>query len=179
MGEPELEEEALRLEARDGELVAERRTMADAPPETVVTDPSGVARTIQMTQIESGLWRGQTPVTAQGLHRAASGELTTVAAAGPLNPKEFMDIRATAARVAPAVTASGGGAFFVGDRSGRSPNIRRVAPDRVASGGDWIGLVRHDRFRVRDVSETPAFPWWAALPLIFALIAVAWRLESR
>ena len=43
---------------------------------------------------------------------------TALAAAGPLNPVEYADVRTTAEKLGPAARASGGGVFWVGAPKG-------------------------------------------------------------
>ena len=78
-----------------------------------------------------------------GLYRVSDGTRTALAAAGPLNPVEFADVRTTADKLGPIAEASGGGVFWVGD--GAMPEMRRVSPGRAAAGHGWIGLARERR----------------------------------
>jgi hypothetical protein len=179
MKEPELEEESLSAEARGGELHITRRTMADSPPPVLVTTPTGAQRTVFLSPAEPGLFRGTAPAVEQGLYRLDDGALSAVAAAGPLNPLEFSDVRATDAKLAPIVQATGGGVIWLQDLSRGAPSVRRVSPGREAAGKDWIGLRENNRYTVKSVSQRALLEPLAALALIGLLIVLAWRRESR
>ena len=61
-----------------------------------------------------------------GLYRLNDATLTAVAAAGPLNPKEVADMRATDQILKPLADQSGGSVHWLTDGV---PQIRRVGPD--------------------------------------------------
>ena len=61
----------------------------------------------------------------------------------------------------PVARATGGGVFWVGD--GDIPEMRRVAPGRVAAGHNWLGLRANGDYVVTGFSETPLLPGIAAL----------------
>jgi hypothetical protein len=100
-----------------------------------------------------------------------------LAAAGPLNPIEFADVRTTAEKLAPIVKASGGGIFWAGD--GTIPQIRRVSAGRAAAAYGWLGLRANGDYLVTGFREMPLFPAVAALLLALALLLAAWRREGR
>ncbi len=112
-----------------------------------------------------------------GLYRVSDGSHTALAAAGPLNPIEFADVRTTGEKLAPVVKASGGGIFWSGD--GTIPQVRRVSPGRVAAGHGWMGLRQNGDYLVTGFSEMPLFPAFAALLLAIGLLIAAWRREGR
>jgi hypothetical protein len=113
-----------------------------------------------------------------GLYRVSDGTRTALAAAGPLNPIEFADVRATPDRLKPLASATGGGVFWIGD-NGHVPQLRRVSPGRAASGYDWIGFRQNGDYVVTGFRETPLFPAVAALILAIGLLIAAWRREAR
>src|SRR5262249_12085208 len=57
MKEPELEEERLTLKLQGSQLVAERRTMRDSVEPVIVSTPMGEKRTLNLAQVEPGLFR--------------------------------------------------------------------------------------------------------------------------
>jgi hypothetical protein len=95
MKEPELESEALSAAIVGDTVRITRRTMAKETPAVKLTMPSGKVVDLPLTRIEPGLWRAETKGGELGLYRATDGILSTVTAAGPLNPKEVADMRAT------------------------------------------------------------------------------------
>jgi hypothetical protein len=150
--------------------------MAAAPPIVTMTDPSGEKSTITLTKAEPGIWRGTAKADALGLYRVTDGTLSAVAAAGPLNPKEVSDMRATDAILAPVAAQSGGSVHWLEDGM---PSVRRIEKGDTASGSDWIGLTANHATRITSVEETPLLPEWIALLLLLGTLLLAWRLEGR
>lgn len=176
MKEPELEAENLSAAVVDGEMVVTRRTMAaDAKP-VDMTMPSGAHVTIPLARIEAGTWRGTVKVRELGLYRLTDGTLSAVTAAGPLNPKEVADMRATSDVLEPLAKASGGSVHWLTDGA---VGLRRVAPAQTAFGSDWIGVRRNNAYRVTALEQQPLLPAWAALLLVVGSLFLAWRLEGR
>jgi len=176
MKEPELEEERLTAAITGGDIVIERRTMAAAPPPVTLTGPSGKQTAITLGKIEPGIWRGTAKADALGLYRVSDGKLAAVAAAGPLNPKEVADMRATDAILRPIAEQSGGSVHWLADGI---PAIHRVEPGHRMSGEDWIGIAANNATRVTSVEQTPLLPVWAALILLLGTLMLAWRQEGR
>jgi hypothetical protein len=176
MKEPELEEEKLTATIAGSDITVERRTMAPAPPPVTLTDPAGRQSPVPLEKVEPGLWRGKAKADALGLYRVSDGKLSAVAAAGPLNPKEVADMRATDTILGPVAEKSGGSVHWLQDGM---PDIRRVGRGGTMAGSDWIGLAANHATRVIAVEETPLFPVWAALLLLLGTLLLAWRQEGR
>jgi len=176
MKEPELETESLSAAIADGELAVTRHTLAAGTPPVTVTTPSGRTLTLPLTKTAPGTWRGSAKVSELGLYRLTDGKLSTVTAAGPLNPREVADMRATDAILKPIAEASGGSVRWISDGI---PHIRRVGPGDTASGADWIGLRRNGAYRVTSMSQSPLLPAWAALLLVLGTLLLAWKMEGR
>ena len=96
-----------------------------------VTAPDGSTSTLALTPEQGGRSSGTLAVNQMGLYRVTDGTRTALAAAGPLNPIEFADVRATPDKLAPLVSASGGGIYWIADGV---PEIRRVAAGRATAG---------------------------------------------
>src|SRR6201991_337634 len=73
MKQPDLDEEALRLQTQGHDLVVIRQTMADSVAPVTVTSPSGATREVTLTQGEPGVWRATVKATELGLWRATDG----------------------------------------------------------------------------------------------------------
>jgi hypothetical protein len=176
MKEPELEEESLSMSIAGGNIAIERHTMADTAGAVTLTMPSGRKKTVTLTKAAPGLWRANVRADELGLYRANDATLTAVAAAGPLNPKEVADMRATDQVLSPLARQSGGSVHWLTDGM---PDIRRVGPGAVASGENWIGLRANGAYRVTQVEQQPLLPVWAALALLIGTLLFAWRMEGR
>ncbi len=176
MKEPELEEERLSAAITNGDIAIERRTMADTAAPVTLTFPSGKKQTVTLEKAAPGLWRVHVKADELGLYRLTDGKLSAVAAAGPLNPKEVADMRATGAILQPVIEASGGSVRWLSDGI---PTIRRVGANATASGENWIGLRSNNAYRVSSVEQQKLLPPWGALLLLIGTLLLAWRMESR
>jgi hypothetical protein len=176
MKEPELEEERLAASIEGGAISVERRTMAETAKPVTMTDPSGHQSTISLNKIEPGIWRASARIDQLGLYRLTDGTLSTVTAAGPLNPKEVADMRATDTILKPLAEATGGSIHWLADGV---PDVRRVGPSQTASGGTWIGLRSNGAYRVTSVEQRPLLSPWFALVLVLGTMLLAWRFEGR
>ena len=176
MKEPDLEENDLRAMVEGDRLQITRQSLEPDDRPVNVTMPDGSSRSLTLTPESGGRSSGSLPITEMGLYRVTDGTRTALAAAGPLNPVEFADVRTTPDKLAPIVTATGGGIFWAG--SGSIPEIRRVAPERTAAGHNWMGLRANGDYTVTGFSELPLLPGIAALLLIIGGLLAAWRREG-
>jgi hypothetical protein len=176
MKEPELEEERLTAVISGGEIAIERHSMADTIKPVTLTYPSGKKVTLPLPKVAPGLWRATMKADELGLYRATDGEFNAVAAAGPLNPKEVSDMRATGAVLKAPAEATGGSVHWLADGM---PAIRRIAPGASMAGDNWVGLKANHAYRVTSVEQQALFPVWLALLLIVGTLLLAWRVEGR
>jgi hypothetical protein len=176
MKEPDLEENDLRASIDGDHLLVTRQSLEPDDKPVTVTAPDGTTSPLNLTPQEGGRSTGTLTVSQMGLYRVSDGLRTALAAAGPLNPIEFADVRATPDKLAPIVSASGGGVFWIADGI---PQIRRVAAGRVTAGNGWLGLRENDDYTVAGFTETPLLPGIAALFLAIGALIAAWRREGR
>ncbi|MSP03651.1 MAG: hypothetical protein EXR07_21825 [Acetobacteraceae bacterium] len=180
MREPALEENALTARVNEGRLAVQRRSTDPAPPGAVtVTDPDGKAQTIPLSQTSPGQAAASVPATTPGVWQVTDGAQTAFAAAGAADPPEIADLRATATVVGKLARESGGGVHWLGARAAIDvPALRRTEPDRPASGGSWIGMQRRRDNIVTGVASLTLLPAWLSVPVILALLVLAWRREG-
>ena len=180
MGEPELDEERLSASVAEGELTAVRATLSGEAPPLEITWPSGDTASVPMAEAAPGRFAASLPVEETGLVRLRSGELTTVVSAGPLNPREYTNLRLDPEGLAPLVEASGGGAFEIGTGTDPAlPELRRPRAGSVQAGTGWAGLQRNGAYQVLEARRTPLAPGLLAVALALALMGMAWRREGR
>jgi hypothetical protein len=177
MKEPDLEENDLRAAIDGNQLVVTRQSLEPDDRPVTVTFPNGKSRTLKLTPDEGGRSTGRLAISEMGLYRVSDGGMTALAAAGPLNPVEFSDVRTTPDKLAPVVAATGGGIFWVG--SGGIPEIRRVAAGDAAAGQDWLGLRANGDYTVSGFREVQLLPAVVILVLIVSGLVGAWRREGR
>jgi hypothetical protein len=176
MKEPDLEENDLRATIDGDRLVVTRQSLEQDDKPVTVTAPDGTGSTLALTPGDGGRSSGTLQVDQMGLYRVTDGTRTALAAAGPLNPIEFADVRATAEKLGPLAAASGGGVFWIVDGI---PEIRRVSAGRGAAGHNWLGLTENGDYVVAGFSEMPLLPGIAALLLAVGTLIAAWRREGR
>jgi hypothetical protein len=177
MKEPDLEENDLRAVIDGDRLVVTRQSLQPDNRPVTVTLPDGTSRSLTLAAEAGGRSSGTLAITEMGLYRVSDGLKSALAAAGPLNPIEFADVRTTPDKLAPVATATGGGVFWVG--SGQIPEVRRVAPADTAAGDGWMGFRANGDYTVAGFSEIPLLPAVAALLLIVGGLLAAWRREGR
>ncbi len=181
MKEPDLEEEALRAEARDGRIEVERRSLKPSSAPVTVQRPDGVEQPLQLEERSDGLAVGALGATLPGIWRIRDGQREALATVGAVNPREFADVRATPDKLKPLSAAAGGGILWMRDGS---PDIRlldkgRGTGPREAAGRNWLGLIRQNDYVVTGLSLTPLAPALLMLALGIAGLMLMWRRESR
>jgi len=180
MKQPELEEEALRLNVQGRNITIERQTMADGVNEVTLTAPSGATRTLTLQPVEPGLWRSAVTTNELGLWRATDGKLTALANVGPANPREFAQVTSTTEVLGALANATGGDARRLAN--GNNLDVPRVAAVRTSTtfkGDDWIGLKMRDASVVRGIGVLPIFAGLIGLLLLVGSLAATWAREGR
>ncbi len=190
MKEPDLEEEALRAKARGGDLTVERQTMADTTTPVTVTKPSGATETLTLTAAEPGLWRATMKADELGLYRVEQDDKRAFANVGPVNPREFIDVRSTGDKLKPLVDATHGRIARMADAAG-DLTLPRVVPMRsgvTMGGSDWIGIRATDASVLKGITRVPLFYGFVGLfgiAGLFGLLALVglpfatWIREGR
>ena len=180
MKQPDLDEEALRLQIHGHDLVVLRQTMADSVARVTVTSPSGATRELTLSASEPGTWTSTIPGNKLGLWQATDGTLKALINVGPTNPKEFSEVTSTTDMLKPLTLATGGDARRVVD--GSSIDLPRIVPVRAASvfrGDGWMGVKMRDASVVRGVGVLPMFAGLIGLLLLLGAFAATWLREGR
>ncbi|MEL7027069.1 MAG: hypothetical protein AAGO57_07575, partial [Pseudomonadota bacterium] len=176
MGEPELDEEALRVSAEGQRMTITRRSLGSSVGEVEITGPDGTVTLVPLEETSPGRFTAEWEAPEIGLYRLIEGEEEAVIALGPAAPREFEQTIASGDVLAPAVEASRGGILAVEDGV---PDLRRVREGRPAAGRGWIGITPREAYLTADISVTPILPAWGFLLLACALAIGAWLREGR
>ncbi|MBF9035432.1 hypothetical protein HKCCE2091_14390 [Rhodobacterales bacterium HKCCE2091] len=176
MGEPDLEEEALRAEADGQTITITRRTLAEGVGPVTVTGPDGEAFAVELEETSPGEFTAELDAGEQGLYRLSEGDRETVVALGPAAPLEFEETIASGARLEPAVDARRGGIVRIEDGL---PDLRRVAEGRNAAGNGWLGLTPREAYLTTDITVMPLIRPWLFLLLAAGLMLAAWIREGQ
>ncbi|MDJ1006681.1 MAG: hypothetical protein QNJ13_02560 [Paracoccaceae bacterium] len=176
MGEPELDEEALRVAAEGQRMTITRRTLGESVGDVEITGPDGSVVALPLEETAPGRFTADWDAPEIGLYRLAEGEEEAVIALGPAAPREFEATVASADVLGPAAEATRGGIARV--ETG-VPDLRRVREGRPAAGRGWIGITPRSAYLTADVTVSPILPAWAFLLLASALAIGAWLREGR
>jgi hypothetical protein len=180
MKQPDLDEEALRLQVQGHDITVVRQTMADSVAPVTVTSPSGATRDLTLASGEPGEWRATIPANELGLWQAGDGTLKALINVGPTNPKEFSEVTSTTETLKPLAQATGGDARRVVD--GASLELPRIVPVRASSvfrGDGWMGVKMRDASVVTGVGVLPIFAGLIGLLLLLGAFAATWLREGR
>jgi len=180
MKQPDLDEEALRMQVQGHDLVVVRQTMADSVAPVTVTSPSGATRELTLSEGEPGEWRATLPANELGLWQATDGTLKALINVGPTNPKEFSEVTSTPDTLKPLAQATGGDARRVVD--GASIDLPRIVAVRASSvfhGDGWMGVKMRDASVVKGVGVLPIFAGLIGLLLLLGGFAATWLREGR
>ena len=177
MKEPELEEESLSAEVRDGGLQVNRRSLSTQEVPVKVKAPNGTEQTVLPQPAAAGVFTSHLDITEPGLYSLTDGKITAIAAVGTPNPLESYDVVSTEAKVGPLSEATGGGVFWLEDAV--APAMRRVVPGRVAHGSTWLGLKANKQVAVTGVTQTPLSPVALILLLVMGGAMLAWWREGK
>jgi hypothetical protein len=180
MKQPDLDEEALRLQVHGKDLVVQRQTMADTVAPVTVTSPSGATRELTLSAGDPGTWSATMPAGELGLWQATDGTLKALINVGPTNPKEFSEVTSTPDMLKPLVQATGGDAQRVADGSSiELPRIVPVHSSSVFHGDGWMGVRMRDASVVKGVGVLPVFAGLIGLLLLLGALAATWLREGR
>jgi hypothetical protein len=180
MKQPDLDEEALRLQIHGKDLSVQRQTMADTVAPVTVTSPSGATRELTLTAGDPGIWNATLPANELGLWQATDGTLKALINVGPTNPKEFSEVTSTTDMLKPLTQATGGDARRVVD--GTSVDLPRIVPVHSSSvfrGDGWMGVRMRDASVVKGVGVLPVFAGLIGLLLLLGAFAATWLREGR
>jgi hypothetical protein len=180
MKQPDLDEEALRLQVQGKDLQVVRQTMGDAVAPVTVTSPSGATKELTLTAGDPGEWHASMPANELGLWQATDGTLKALINVGPTNPKEFSEVTSTTDMLQPLAQATGGDAKRVVD--GSSIELPRIVPVRASTvfhGDGWMGVKMRDASVVKGVGVLPIFAGLIGLLLLLGAFAATWLREGR
>ena len=180
MKQPDLDEEALRLQVQGHDLVVLRQTMADSVTPVTVTSPTGAKNQLSLSESEPGTWRSAMPANELGLWQATDGTLKALINVGPTNPREFAEVTSTTELLKPLAQATGADVRRIVDRS--TVELPRIVPVRASSvfrGDGWMGVRMRDASVVKGVGVLPLFAGFIGLLLLLGAFAATWLREGR
>ena len=176
MGEPELDEEALRVTAEGLLMSITRRTLGTEAGDVEITAPDGTVSLVPLEETAPGRFTADWEAPEIGLYRLVEGDEEAVIALGPAAPREFEATIASPTALDAPVEATRGGIVSVEEGL---PDLRRVREGRPASGRGWLGITPREAYLTANVTVSPILPAWAFLLLAAAFAVGAWLREGR
>ena len=143
-----------------------------------VVAPNASQSKVALDRVADGLYRATVPLKGQGAYRISHEGISTVAAVGSLNPKEYKNLLPTEEILSPLSEATNGLIKSVNLETSNLPEIRRPRSGKQTSGSNWMGLVSHDAYVVTQSRRTPLAPGIFLFALFFLFLAWAWRREG-
>ena len=144
-----------------------------------IISPDARRSRVTLDRIADGLYRASIPLIGQGAYRLTSGDVTTIAAVGSLNPKEYENLLPTEDILTPLSEATNGFIKSVGLETSGLPEIRRPKAGRQTSGRNWLGLISHEAYTVTQSRRRPLAPGIFLFGLFFLFLLWAWRKEGK
>ena len=181
MREPELEEERLWGEVRDGRLEVRRAGMGETVSPVQVSSTFGEERMLVLEEASPGRWSGGLELGAGALAndvvRLNADGLEALVLPQRGAGLEAEDIRARAGLLQPVVEANGGYIGWISDAA--LPRVLPVGAGELPSGPGWLGLRENGSYVVGAVERVGLLRGLPALLLLFAALAWCWWRESR
>ena len=131
-----------------------------------VRKPSGAEQTVTLAAAEPGLWRATMPADEIGLYRVEQGDKRAFAHVGAANPREFIDARSTAEKLAAAgrrKRADASPAWPTHPAIWTCRGSCRCARRTATAGPDWIGIRMTEASVLKGISRIPLFTGFIAL----------------
>ena len=179
MKEPDLEEEALRLSVDGDQLRIERQTLEEAVEPVLLKFPGGETRDVTLSEDEPGIWSATVETEELGVHTVEEGDRRALAHVGPVNPREYTDVRSTTDFLAPLAEATGGSARRIGAGHDLAPRIVPMSASRSYAGPSWIGLKTTDAYVLRGVDRISLIAGFFGLALLLGILSLTWYREGR
>ncbi len=176
MREPDLEEEALRANAKGNHVSVIRRSLQEGDRELVVVGPGRDSEKLSMAEVSPGKYVAEFDGLENGLYHLREGKLETVIALGPAAPRELENPISSDSVVLPFTAATRGGVLRLADGV---PAIRSVRQGRVAAGRNWIGLTPRGAFVTTDIRLQPLANALILLLLVSFFAVFAWIREGK
>ncbi len=184
VGEPELDEAALRARAEPGDngdwqLTITKQSLHDQNAEVTITGPDNQSSHVTLTPgKQPGILEAVQTFSKTGLYHLQDGNQEIMVMAGPTDAPEFSDMIATDEKMKPYSDASGGGVFWLEDHP-KGPEIRRTENGSAYSGWDWISLRKNDQYRIMGSKAWPLWPAWLAVIMLVGIMMIVWRKEGQ
>ncbi len=176
MKQPELEEERIAAHGQGLDIVVDRYGLKPSYESATSRSPSGKESQVPLKEIGPGHFQGRFTPDEAGTYALLDGPLQAVAVAGNGDAKEVNDLLATAKKLAPATTATGGGIFWLEDGM---PRLTTQGPSQNYAGAGYMALRANGMTKTLAVRELDLFATLLSLAALLVLVSLMWRREGR
>ena len=176
MKQPELEEERIAAHGQGLDIVVDRYGLKPSYESATSRSPSGKESQVPLREIGPGHFQGRFTPDEAGTYALLDGPLQAVAVAGNGDAKEVNDLLATAKKLAPATTATGGGIFWLEDGM---PRLTTQGPSQNYAGAGYMALRANGLTKTLAVRELDLFATLLSLAALLVLVSLMWRREGR
>ena len=176
MKQPELEEERIAAHGQGLDIVVDRYGLKPSYESATSRSPSGKESPVPLKEIGPGHFQGRFTPDEAGTYALLDGPLQAVAVAGNGDAKEVNDLLATAKKLAPATTATGGGIFWLEDAM---PRLTTQGPSQNYAGAGYMALRANGLTKTLAVRELDLFATLLSLAALLVLVSLMWRREGR
>ncbi len=180
MKEPELDERMMEVTVYKGNITLSKQNYANTKQETIaLTLPNGEQMTIEMTDNGSGVLEYKMQAEQLGIYAFEDlNGMRKFAIIGSLNPLELSEVKATADKFIPIISASNGTSIWL-DKT-PSPKISVANKNtRRFGGSNWLALRQNDNYSVTGVKDIPFLPEWAVLFILLSSLIFLWWREGQ
>ena len=174
--EPELEEVRIHADAKEDTLSYTRHSVALDSAVITIKGPNGYHASRVMTPNKAGIISETLSGLKPGVYSIGDGEHAGYAAVGGQSAREYAEVTATPAVLAPLSDATGGGVYWLEDGV---PSLRRVGVNGSAAGSGWLGLKENHYFAITGETRIPLVPAWVLFGLLLAALVLTWRAEGK
>ena len=181
MKEPDLSEEALKVDSNGAELLIERQTLGEQIDPITVTNSVGFSQQIELEDTGSGLWQATIPTPEIGLYTVTDGNYTALTNVGTPNPREFSNVKSTT-EILNELTTETKGTLSRIVQSGNELTLPRIVPIKNStsySGNGWIGLKSTNASILKGVDRYPLIFGFLGLAILLGAISLTWYREGR
>lgn len=177
MKEPELEENALHINAEGNDLIITRRTINETSNNITLTKPDGTKSDHILEKDENGLYRKIITAEQLGIYGVTDGQQERFAVVGSINPRELQDVTTSAEPLHAIAQNSGGGIKWLTETP--NPAIRTSANTKNHSGKNWLSLRENNDFIVTGVKQKTILSPLIGIALLLLSLIGLWFIESR
>ena len=181
MKEPDLAEEALRVDANGTELLLQRQTLGEQLGPVTVTNSLGFSQQVELEETNPGIWQATITAPELGLYTVTDGEHIALANVGPPNPREFANVKSTT-EVLSEVTTNSNGTLARINQPRNEFTLPRVVPIKNStsySGNGWIGLKSTNATILKGVDRFPLIFGFLGLAILLGAMSLTWYREGR